>query len=451
MTGTNFFAVSMTALLQSKLLRAIGSMLQSQTTMVDMLQAERIAITSAFLLLFFVCGVALLQSRLIKAAGRWQQHRASMIQPRNHTVLSRTNTTAAELYYLRHMRSCAAAAMGNKGRDSSPSSALQISGASFIGRLLQSILRRCFLTVILPLGRLLQSIAQMVVYYAKIAMKLIIMSSALQRDMLILCTPLELAACFHLVEAYMHRDLYSYHCDSDSCRVSAVSAPSAQKIATIALALLIISLSIIDWHVPRCFRSHQLLCRILTAMSMQALRVELACTVIAFLLPTFGKRSQDQGNTSRKRSTPTRPATEQTPEIPADAEATMQDPGNASILRCSDSAVEPDAATEHIGMAWLSTIDDVTLISIFEHFANCYVSMPIVGTCRRIFITWTRKRRQLALEELTRLQSWLDEEEIRAVRRFAWSGVWRGLTLDGGNVPNHVVSNALCEIRDLIR
>ena len=32
-------------------------------------------------------------------------------------------------------------------------------------------------------------------------------------------------------------------------------------------------------------------------------------------------------------------------------EATMQDPGNASILRCSDSAVEPDAATEHIAPA----------------------------------------------------------------------------------------------------
>ena len=53
-----FFAVSMTALLQSRLLPAIGSMLQSQTTMVDTLQAESIAITSAFLLLFFVCGVA---------------------------------------------------------------------------------------------------------------------------------------------------------------------------------------------------------------------------------------------------------------------------------------------------------------------------------------------------------------------------------------------------------
>ena len=49
------------------------------------------------------------------------------------------------------------------------------------------------------------------------------------------------------------------------------------------------------------------------------------------------------------RSTPTRPATEQTPEIPAEAEATM---------------------------AWLSTIDDVPLISICEHCANCYVAMP---------------------------------------------------------------------------
>ena len=64
MTATTFSAASMKALLQSRLLRASGSMLQRQTTMVDTLQAESIAITSAFLLLFFVCGVALLQSRL---------------------------------------------------------------------------------------------------------------------------------------------------------------------------------------------------------------------------------------------------------------------------------------------------------------------------------------------------------------------------------------------------
>ena len=152
-TAISLLAVSMTALLQSRLLRAIGSMLQIQTKMVDTLQAESIAITSAFLLLFFVCGVALLQSRLRndsaeksyteRATEQATQHRASMIQPRNHTLLSRTNTTAAELYYLRHMRSCAAAAMGHQGGNPSPSTAFQISGASFIGRLLQSIWRHC--------------------------------------------------------------------------------------------------------------------------------------------------------------------------------------------------------------------------------------------------------------------------------------------------------------------
>ena len=146
----------------------------------------------------------------------------------------------------------------------------------------------------------------------------------------------------------MHRDLYTYCCESNYCRVSAVSAPSAQKIATIALALLTLSLSIIDWHVPRWNRSQQLLCRILTAMSMQALRMDLACTAMAFLLPTFGKRPQDQGGAPRKRTTATSLTTEQTPGTPADTEATMQDPGNAPPLRSSGSGAEPDAATEHI-------------------------------------------------------------------------------------------------------
>ena len=94
------------------------------------------------------------------------------------------------------------------------------------------------------------------------------------------------------------------------------------------------------------------------------------------------------------------------------AEATMHDSGNASILRRSDTAVEPDAAKEHIGMAWLSTSDDVTLIAIFEHFANCYIAMPMVGTCKRILITWTRKRRQFALEELTKLRCWFYKQDI---------------------------------------
>ena len=76
---------------------------------------------------------------------------------------------------------------------------------------------------------------------------------------------------------------------------------------------------------------------------------------MAFLLPTFGKRPLDQGDTSRKRTTATRPATERTPGTPADAEATTQDPENAPLLRCSGCAAEPDAATEHIAPASLGS------------------------------------------------------------------------------------------------
>ena len=176
----------------------------------------------------------------------------------------------------------------------------------------------------------------------------------------------------------------------------------------------------------------------------------------------MGKRPLDQGSTSRKRSTltclateqtpqirtgarstPTRPATEQTPEIPSDAEATMHDSKSTPVLRRCDSAVEPDAAIEHIGMAWLSTIDDVTLISIFEHFANCYVAMSMVGTCKRIFTTWTRKRRQLALEALTNLRCWLDEREFGNVRLFNRQ--------KSGNVAIRDIYPPLCEIEALIR
>ena len=103
------------------------------------------------LLFILVCGVALLQSRLIKAAGHWTQHGASAIQLNNSRNMSRTCTSAAELFYLRHTRSCAATACGNKGGGTSHSTPLQMSGADFIARLLQSILRRCYLTVLLPL------------------------------------------------------------------------------------------------------------------------------------------------------------------------------------------------------------------------------------------------------------------------------------------------------------
>ncbi len=109
---------------------------------------------------------------------------------------------------------------------------------------------------------LLQNIGQIGRYYAKIAMKLIMVSFAMLRDTFTWFTPLELATCLHL---------------ANHCRVSAVTRPSGQEIATIALALFTLSLSLLDWHVPRSVQCQQFICQILTAMSMHAFRMDCAC------------------------------------------------------------------------------------------------------------------------------------------------------------------------------
>ena len=106
--------------------------------------------------------------------------------------------------------------------------------------------------------------------YAKIAMKLIMVSLAMLQYILAWATPLESAACLHWGNAYRHRDRYTYYCESNRCRVSAVKASSAQEIASSALALRILSPSSIDWQVPRCLPS-QLLCRIVKLMTSATL------------------------------------------------------------------------------------------------------------------------------------------------------------------------------------
>ena len=139
---------------------------------------------------------------------------------------------------------------------------------------------------------------------------------------------------------------------------------------------------------------------------------------------SMSKRPLDQKSSDAKRTMLKGPATKQTPEIPTNTEATMHDSGNVSILRSNDAAAEANAATEHIRM-----IDDVTLIAIFEHFAYWYVAMPMVGTCKRILNTWTRKRRQLALEKLTNLLSWLQEQELIHCFLLRWRPPIRNISL----------------------
>ena len=163
-------------------------------------------------------------SRLTRVAGHWQQHRGSMIEPRDSRPMS--TTSAAELYYLRHTRLCAAAATGNKGGHPGESSTLQISGADFIARLLQSIAETA-IKLITPVVAMLHRTLEIAKEVAPTWL-----------------TPLEVVACLHLASTDIHQDLRTYHCELDR-------AGPMQQMSAIAIALLTLLLALVDWHVPR--------------------------------------------------------------------------------------------------------------------------------------------------------------------------------------------------------
>ena len=130
---------------------------------------------------------------------------------------------AAELFYLRHIRSCAAATRGNNGGHPGQNNTLQISGADLIASSLQSIWRACDITLFTPLAKLLQSIYQIGQYYINNAMKLITLFLAMLQSTLEIAqevpltwlTPLEFAACLHLANFPIHQDLHIYQCETN--------------------------------------------------------------------------------------------------------------------------------------------------------------------------------------------------------------------------------------------
>ena len=153
---------------------------------------------------------------------------------------------------------------------------------------------RVLLALFRPSARLLQSIRQM---------------AELGRASCLWITPLELAACAYVGNAAIHWDLFTCSRESIHHQINAATEPSAQEIATITLALLILSLSVADWHVPRWLQHHQLLCRLLTAMCMHTLRMDCRCTIMAFLLPTFGRAQRTNSRANPAPHSPTRPRT----------------------------------------------------------------------------------------------------------------------------------------------
>ena len=258
----------------------------------------------------------------------------------------RCSTSAAELFYLRHLRTCAATAYGsNKTGHAGHSNVLGISWFSLLGlesawnALLQSMLvLRLFVQLVprcvLWIWDYIPRCAKVVVAYLWRAVITLLQSMPELKF-----SPLELAACFHIIDA------------SERATVFFTLQGGGPEPARLLLSVLCLMLAMMSWHVPRCIGCHMLLCRTLSALCMQCFRADYTCIAMAFLFPTFGKRHTGQKTeNSSKRAAAISSATEPSPGTPTGTEATRQDPANAPPLRSGGSPAEPDAATEHIAV-----------------------------------------------------------------------------------------------------
>ena len=104
------------------------------------------------------------------------------------------------------------------------------------------------------------------------------------------CTVLE----FELVRSMFMVVLQSMPSPLEMCScIAVVDGCETKNNFQIALAITSLLLAACDWHVPQFIRYHNLVCRLISAMCMQALFPywpKISC--LAILYPTFGKRAQ---------------------------------------------------------------------------------------------------------------------------------------------------------------
>ena len=166
--------------------------------------------------------------------------------------------STASLFYLHHLRSRAAHASGNKHTSSPPACyATELSRDFCAGfkPVLQSWLRMCcsgLALFILKVTVCLQTAAKTLV-------------KAVVQD---LPSPLVLISLFYIVDSVFVTEF-----DED---------------AKLVLAITIIFLACMDWHVPEIVPLHFFVCRILSAMAMFSLCPQALLVSAAFLDPTFG-------------------------------------------------------------------------------------------------------------------------------------------------------------------
>ena len=166
-------------------------------------------------------------------------------------------TSAAELFYLRHVRSCAASAFGHRCTCSGATSGICIS---------------CMVQFLAMLMAVVQSMKMLLTLVKAMSIVLVQMMQLLLDIVLqSMPSPLEIGACIVLAGG-----------GDPECHGG-----------QLVLAAFVLMLALCDWHVPLTVPLHYKVCRLLSALSMHAHYPTSATMIcLAFADPTFGKRAK---------------------------------------------------------------------------------------------------------------------------------------------------------------
>ena len=172
--------------------------------------------------------------------------------------------TEAELFYLRHVRTCAASTFGHRCTCSGGTPCRCISGLPLIRLLIMSLVKVVLQSMPSVLTFAMSMFVKVLQSTLQVLQLLMSMCTAVLESML---SPLEMCACIVVVDV------------SDS--------GSVQR----CLAVTSLLLAVCGWHVPPFISYHNVICRLLSAICTQALLPHSPALIcLAFLYPTFGKR-----------------------------------------------------------------------------------------------------------------------------------------------------------------
>ena len=206
-----------------------------------------------------------LQSLLLHLSMAVQWSRQKPAELRNHyaeaDVTTRPLTSAAELFYLHHLHSCAAAATHAQKRHAGQGVVLAHSDVQML---------------LLELFHVVESLHVHFDAALQVLQFIWDFFAVLQS----MPTPLEVASLALFVDQVSPWGPCDFR--------------GLQEWFRLAIACLTLILRCIDWHVPCYFKQHRWICCALSALSMHSLWPNGPCTVMAIFWPTFGKRARSQ-------------------------------------------------------------------------------------------------------------------------------------------------------------